>query len=257
MTMRDIVIIDEEKCNGCGQCVTACAEGAIEIVDGKARLIGEIYCDGLGACLGECPQGAIRIEKREASAFDEKATKAHLAQQVQGRQAEKISDRSIPAKSAGGGFVCPGTRTQQFQKPSRPTAAGETDDSACSELSHWPVQLMLVSPHAPYFKNADLLLAADCVPFAMADFHRRLLHDKSIAVGCPKLDNSEFYVEKLAEIIRSNALKSLTVVHMEVPCCFGLTQIAKKAVEAAGENLVFEDITIDLQGNVLIQERRK
>jgi Pyruvate/2-oxoacid:ferredoxin oxidoreductase delta subunit len=247
MTMRDIVIIDEDKCDGCGQCVTACAEGAIEIVDGKAKLISEIYCDGLGACLGECPQDAITIEQREAVAFDEQATEKHLARQ-------RKEQTSAAEACDGGGFACPGSKMQQFRKQDDVKVEVESPGKASSELGHWPVQLMLVSPNAPYFKNAELLLTADCVPFAMADFHSRLLRDKSIAVGCPKLDNSEFYVEKLADIIKINSLKSLAVVHMEVPCCFGLTQIALKAIEASGENLMFEDITINLQGNILKTE---
>jgi len=235
MAVRNIVRIDEEKCNGCGQCVNACAEGAIEIVDGKARLISEIYCDGLGACLGTCPEDAITIEKRQAEDFDEEATKAHLAGGGNGA-------------GRGDGFVCPGTRAMNL-KPSGDGAAAPT--GGVSQLGQWPVQLKLVSPAAPYFANADLLLVADCVPFAMADFHGRFLKGRGIAVGCPKLDDAQFYIDKLAEIIRANNLSSLTVIHMQVPCCSGLTHIAKEAVARAGAELPFEDITIDLQGQVL------
>jgi len=239
MTMRNIVKIDEEKCNGCGQCVDACAEGAIEIIDGKAKLVSEVYCDGLGACLGECPEGAITIEQREADEFDEQATKAHLAEQ---KSSQQQSD-----------FVCLGMTAAKLREKS--DAVQSASAEVTSQLIHWPVQLKLVSPRAPYFANADLLLVADCVPFAMGDFHNRFLKGHSIAVGCPKLDDSRFYIEKLAQILKANKLNSLTVIHMEVPCCSGLTHIAKEAI-AKGEAKLsfFEDITIDLRGNVIKTE---
>jgi NAD-dependent dihydropyrimidine dehydrogenase PreA subunit len=235
MVMRNIVRIDEEKCNGCGLCVKACAEGAIKMVDGKARLISDTYCDGLGACIGHCPQDAITVERREASEFDEEATKKHLAK---GQNAKTQT-----------GFVCPGLMAKELKKNSKPAEIGPAA-SVPSQLRHWPVQLKLVSPHAPYFADADLLVVADCVPFAMGDFHKRFLKDHSVVVGCPKLDNAEFYTEKLAEILKANKLKSLRVVHMEVPCCFGLTRIAREAVALSGVAMSFEDVTIDLQGNV-------
>jgi len=218
MALRNIVIIDEEKCNGCGLCVTACAEGAIKIIDGKARLVSEIYCDGLGACLGHCPEDAITIEQREAEDFDEEATNAYLAE-------EKSSQVQTD-------FVCPGMAAKQLRTKAVP------DDTT------------QVSPHAPYFANADLLLVADCVPFAMGDFHNRFLKDHSIAIGCPKLDDVEFYIEKLAAILQANKLKSFTVIHMEVPCCSGLTHIARQAIANSNIEMTFEDVTIDLQGNV-------
>ncbi len=238
MVMRNIVRIDEEKCNGCGQCVDACAEGAIEIIDGKAKLVSEIYCDGLGACLGHCPEDAITVEQREADNFDEQATEAHLAEK---KSPQQQSD-----------FVCPGMMAKELRKE------GDNDESIAgdvsSQLSQWPVQLKLVSPRAPYLANADLLLVADCVPFAMGDFHDKFLKNHSIAIGCPKLDDSRFYIEKLAEIIKMNELNSLTVIHMEVPCCSGLTYIAKEAIAHSGAKMSFEDITIGLQGNVLKTE---
>jgi len=234
MVLRNIVKIDEEKCNGCGQCVDACAEGAIEIINGKAKIVSEIYCDGLGACIGHCPQDAITIEKREAEEFDEKATKTHL---VEKQIAHSQTD-----------FVCPGTMAKQLREK------GESSNSDAvavrSQLSHWPVQLKLVPPQAPYFANADLLLVADCVPFAMDDFHNKFLKEHSIAVGCPKLDNPDFYIEKLAQILKANKLNSLTVIHMEVPCCFGLTHIARQATAQSGMKMTFEDVTVDLHGNV-------
>ncbi len=234
MAIRNIVKIDEEKCDGCGQCVDACAEGAIQLVNGKAKLVSEIYCDGLGACIGHCPMDAITVEQREAAEFDEEATKEHLTQQ-------KTAETSLECG-------CPGTmaKTLRKTKPAAEAPAGEVP----SQLEQWPVQLKLVSPLAPYFKNADMLLVADCVPFAMGDFHNQILKGNSIAVGCPKLDDSEFYIEKLAAILKANQLNSLTVVHMEVPCCFGLTQIAKKAIESAGVDLSFEDVTVALDGSI-------
>lgn len=239
MALRNIVRIDEEKCDGCGECVNACAEGAIKIIDGKAKLVSEVYCDGLGVCIGHCPQDAITVEKREAAEFDEEATKAHLAKE---RNAHKQAD-----------FVCPGMTTQRLREKDKTTESSVA--SVPSQLSHWPVQLKLVSPHAPYFANANLLLVADCVPFAMGDFHNRFLKDRSIVVGCPKLDDPEFYIEKLAAILKANKLNSLTVIHMEVPCCFGLTQIAREALGRSGVKMPFEDATVDLKGNVSKTEK--
>ena len=238
MVLRNIVIIDEEKCNGCGECVSACAEGAIEIIDGTAKLVSDVYCDGLGACLGHCPQDAITVQQREAAEFDEEATKAHLAEK-----------KSPSGKSD---FACPGMMAQNLREKSE---AGESVAGPIqSQLSHWPVQLKLVSPAASYFTNADLLLVADCVPFAMGDFHNKFLTNHSIVVGCPKLDDSQFYIEKLAQILGTSKLNSLTVIHMEVPCCSGLTHIAKEAIAESGVAISFEDITIDLRGNVIRTE---
>jgi Pyruvate/2-oxoacid:ferredoxin oxidoreductase delta subunit len=234
MALRSIIRIDEEKCNGCGRCATACAEGAIQIIDGKAKLISETYCDGLGACIGHCPEDAITIEQREAADFDEEATRAHLAEQK----------KQVPVD-----FVCPGMAAQEL-KPQIVSDQTVPATNAPSQLGHWPVQLKLVSPHAPYFANADLLLVADCVPFAMADFHSRFLNGHSIAVGCPKLDDTTFYIEKLATILQVNKLNSLTVIHMEVPCCSGLTRIARQAMAQSKIGMSFEDVTIDLRGNV-------
>ncbi len=235
MAVRNIVRIDEEKCNGCGQCANACAEGAIQIIDGKARLVSEIYCDGLGACIGHCPVDAITIEQRDAAGFDEEATKAHLAQQ---EKAKAPSD-----------FVCPGAAAQQLGQEEH-SARSTARTKVRSQLGQWPVQLKLVSPNAPYFANADLLLVADCVAFAVGDFHSRFLKGRSIAVGCPKLDDVQFYVEKLAAILQANKLKSLSVIHMEVPCCHGLTHVARQAIARNKIEMDFEDVTIDLHGNI-------
>ena len=245
MVIRNIVKIDEDKCNGRGLCAKACAEGAIAIIDGKARLVSEIYCDGLGACIGHCPQGAITVEQRESAEFDEEATKKHLAE-LEGKSQKKPT-RHADMSAA---FMCPGLMAKQI----RPKAADAKTDGGNgdvpSELSHWPVQLKLVNPNASYFKGADLLLAADCVPFAMGDFHAKLLKGKSLAVGCPKLDDVQYYIDKLAQILKSNQLKSLTVVHMEVPCCSGLTMVAERAIALAGVRIEFKDVTIALDGTL-------
>jgi len=240
MAVRNIVKIDQDKCNGCGQCANACAEGAIQIIDGKAKLVSEIYCDGLGACIGHCPVDAITIEQRDADDFDEEATKAHLA-----RQEEAIAPSD---------FVCPGVAAQQLgqqEHSTRPTARTK----ARSQLGQWPVQLKLVSPNAPYFANADLLLVADCVAFAVGDFHSRFLKGRGIVIGCPKLDDVQFCVEKLAAILQANKLNSLSVIHMEVPCCHGLTHVARQAIARNRFEMAFEDVTIDLHGNVSRTQR--
>ncbi|MCF7954519.1 MAG: 4Fe-4S binding protein [Phycisphaerae bacterium] len=237
MAIRNIVKIDEEKCNGCGDCVTSCAEGAIEIIDGKARLVSEIYCDGLGACLGSCPMDAISIEKRQSAEFDEAATQEHL---------NKMTQKQTPQPKSL--CQCPGTMMQSFNKPAGDVSSANGDVS--SHLAQWPVQLTLLSPQAPYFKGADLMLTADCIPFAMGDFHSKLLKGKAIAIACPKLDNIDPYIEKVAEIIKLNNLNSLTVVHMQVPCCSGMTYIAKQAIARSGVGIKFRDITIDRQGNI-------
>ena len=234
MAIRNIVKIDEEKCNGCGQCIKACAEGAIKIIDGKAKLISEIYCDGLGACIGHCPLDAITVEKRQAAQFDEQAAKKHLAN-------ENLDN-----------FVCPGIAAKSLREKN---ADADSDTApASSQLGQWPVQLKLVSPNAPCFANSDLLLVADCVPFAMGDFHSRFLKDHSIVIGCPKLDDVNFYIAKLANILQANKLKTLTVIHMQVPCCSGLTYIAQQAIARSSVKMAFKDITIDLRGNIINTE---
>ncbi|MGE5654171.1 MAG: ATP-binding protein, partial [Bacillota bacterium] len=221
---RPMVKIDENKCNGCGLCIPNCAEGAIQIIDGKARLVADNLCDGLGACLGHCPMNAITVEEREADAFDEAAVHARLT-----GHAEPPEASALPASHhAMGG--CPGSRMLHFNR-SAEVASGPTSSmqEAHSELTQWPVQLALVPAGAPYFRNADLLVAADCVAYAYANFHQKLLRGKALVIACPKLDDGEAYVEKMADIIRQNDLKSITVAHMEVPCCSGLSRIVKIA----------------------------
>lgn len=236
MTLRKIVEIDQERCDGCGQCVLACAEGAIEIVGGKARLARDIYCDGLGACLGRCPQDAITIVEREAAAFDEEQTQARLAR------------LETPSPGPSGG--CPGMATRRIERGTRAIGGGPR----VSALSTWPVQLRLLSPKAPYLEGADLLLAADCTAFAHGDFHRHFLAGRVPVVACPKLDDPTGYADKLAEIIGSGRIKSLTIVHMEVPCCSGLTAMAREALDRSGTGLAAADVTIGINGDVIAEK---
>jgi NAD-dependent dihydropyrimidine dehydrogenase PreA subunit len=229
---RNIVKIDEEKCNGCGLCVPACAEGAIQIINGKAKLIADNLCDGLGACLGDCPQDAISIEQRDADIFDEQAVAA----------AHPVV--KAPVHSGG----CPSAQAMKLAPPQK-TVDAKTDIGP-SQLGNWPVQLKLVPPSAPFLAEADLLLAADCVPFAYPDFHQEFLAGKTLLIGCPKLDDVEAYVEKLTAILSQNDIKSLTVLHMEVPCCNGLLSLARQALAASGKDITFESVIIGIKGNV-------
>ena len=211
MAVRAIVRIDEEKCTGCGRCIPDCAEGALQVVDGKARLVSEVYCDGLGDCLGACPHGALTIEKREAEAFDEAAVEAHLAAESEARP---------PCD-------CPGSALRSIEPASRPS------EPVASALSHWPVQLRLVPPEAPFLRGADLLVCADCVPFAMGDLHRRYLGGRVVLVGCPKLDDAATNREKLKTIFSVAVPRAITVLRMEVPCCGGLASLVAEARMAA------------------------
>jgi Fe-S-cluster-containing hydrogenase component 2 len=249
MAKRNIVKIDEEKCNGCGLCVNACAEGAIQVIDGKARLVSEIYCDGLGACLNCCPVGAITIEQRDAAEFDEEATRKYLQEIGRNQQRHQQQQKQQAAKPDG--FVCPGMRMMTLEKKAAAPDATAATAHVDSQLGQWPVQLQLVSPMAPYFAGADLMLVADCVPFAMGDFHQKLLKGRAIAIACPKLDDTGGYAQKLADIITTAKPKSLTVVHMQVPCCSGLVRLANMAVTLADSDLDIKDITISLHGEIM------
>jgi ferredoxin len=235
--LRKIIRIDEEKCDGCGNCVIACAEGALQIINGKAKLISENYCDGLGACLGECPQGAIIIEEREADDFDEEAVEQHL------RKKEEAATEQLPCG-------CSSATAQQFERPKSTEAAPGTAVYQPSMLTHWPVQLTLVPPTAPFLQGADLVLAADCVPFAYAGFHQDFLPDHSLLVACPKLDDFDAHLRKLTSILRESRLKSLTVVHMEVPCCSGLVHMAKQAIHLSGEDVPLKEVTVGIRGDL-------
>jgi Fe-S-cluster-containing hydrogenase component 2 len=241
MAVRNIVEIDEEKCDGCGLCVISCAEGALEIRDGKAKIIKEIYCDGLGACIGECPQGALEIVMKDSDPFDEEATEEHV---------KSLRDEQPPKELEIG---CPGSKLIHFQ-PQAPAAAAQKVGGQTSELRNWPVQIHLLPVNAPFFNRAELLIAADCVPFAMGAFHQRLLHGKILAIGCPKLDDSKFYVEKLGQIFANNDIKSITIGYMEVPCCAGLLHVVHKAIEASGKKIPVDTVKVSIRGEEIPQE---
>ena len=234
--VRKIVKIDEEKCTGCGLCAEACHEHAIAMVDGKAKLIRDDYCDGLGDCLPACPADAIEIIEREAAAYDEEAVKAHLQSR---QQPEKKSD-SLPCG-------CPGSAARTFRRSPAPVQQAAENES---QLTQWPVQIQLVSPRASYFQGANLLIAADCTAYAYGDFHNRFIRGRTVVVGCPKLDTVE-YTEKLTAIIRDNDIKSVTIVRMEVPCCGGLENAAKRALQASGKFIPWQVVTISTDGRIL------
>jgi len=235
-TMRKIVRIDEEKCDGCGVCIPSCAEGALQIIDGKAKLVNERSCDGLGACLGECPRGAITIEERVAEEFDEMATILHV-------EKESNTMNELPCG-------CSAAAVTQFEKHEARESVPVGATNQCSMLSHWPVQLTLVPPTAPFLQGADLVLAADCVPFAYAAFHRDFIKEHALLVACPKLDDFQAHLKKLTDILSKSTVKSLTIVHMEVPCCSGLVNMAKQAMQSAGKNIPLKEVTISIKGDL-------
>ena len=251
---RRIVKIDEEKCDGCGACVPSCAEGAVQVIDGKARLVAENLCDGLGNCLGTCPKGAITIEERPAEAFDKAAVEAHK-HSPGGTAATPRPSSPAPCGEQPG--VCPGAMARTFDDADErsahttPPGAATTAGPRKSRLRHWPVQLTLLPPQGPMWDGADVLLAADCAAFAMPDFHERLLAGKTLAVACPKLDDAEAYVEKMATVFSQNAVRSVTVARMEVPCCGGLEQIVGKAMERAGKRIPVTTVVLGARGEVL------
>lgn len=235
---RDIVFIDEDKCNGCGQCIPNCAEGAIKLINGKAKLVDDRFCDGLGACLGHCPRDAITIIKRDAPGFDEEAVKKHL--EAAPEKVEKETEKSLPCG-------CPGSMAMDLRGEKKVKAGGGRQ---IPELRQWPVQLMLVSTEASYFKDSDLLVAADCVPFAYPNFHSDFLKGKSVIIGCPKLDDSDYYVEKLTDLLKKNKIKSIALVNMEVPCCFGMQRIVEEAVKGSGKVLPIRQTVITIRGEM-------
>ena len=263
-TLRKIVRIDEEKCDGCGSCVPACAEGALQIIDGKAKLVSEIYCDGLGACLGECPQDAIIIEEREAEEFDEAAVEQYLHEQAHGQahgQEQEHAEESLPCGCPSSTVTeferppvssgCPSANVARFTREEHADAAEPDTARRSSMLGHWPVQLTLVPPMAPFLRRADVVLAADCVPFAYPEFHRDFLKDRALLVACPKLDDYQAHLQKLTAILREADINSLRVVHMEVPCCTGLVHMAQQAIAASGKDIPFSEMTIGISGDRL------
>jgi len=294
MSKRNIIKIDEDKCNGCGLCIPNCPEGALQIIDGKVRLVSDLFCDGLGACIGHCPQGAINVEEREAEKYDEKKVMenivkhgkktiiAHLkhlkdhnefaylkvAMDYLVTKGIKIRPGDLTDTVASGPCGCPGSKVSQrapedSQKSARPARLHENQHQAggpapetekrltASRLETWPVQLKLVPAFAPFLNDADILIAADCVPFAYAGFHEDLLKGKILLVGCPKLDDMQYNKEKIAQIIANNDIKSITHAHMEVPCCFGFLSTIKDAIAVSGKKIPFSDVTISIKGDNL------
>ena len=228
--IRKIIKIDEEKCNGCGACAAACHEGAIEMINGKAKLTREDYCDGLGDCLPACPVNAIAFEEREAPSYDEAAVLA-----------------SKEKKAAPLPCGCPGTASRRIEPR---TCAAPASAPSVSQLSQWPVQIKLVPVNAPYFNGANLLIAADCTAYAYGNFHNELIRNHTTLIGCPKLDEGD-YTEKLTAIIKNNSIKSLTIVRMEVPCCGGIENAAKRALQASGKFIPWRVVTISTDGRIL------
>lgn len=270
---RKIIKIDEELCDGCGQCIPNCPEGALQVTDGKARMISDLFCDGLGACIGHCPKGAIKTEEREAQPYDESkvmenivlageqtiiAHLKHLKNHGETRYLEQAKEFlrqkgiTVPEIDNAIPYSCPGSKEAVFQKENPDTNDKEASKSQFSELGQWPVQLKLVNPEASFFKEKDLLITADCVPFAYGNFHKRFLKGKNVVVFCPKLDSYiETYTEKLARIIKDGNLKSLAIVRMEVPCCGGTTKICEEAVKKAGKTMMIKEYVVSLEGEII------
>ena len=262
---RKIIKIDEELCNGCGNCITACAEGALALIDGKAKIVKDLLCDGFGDCMGECPTGALTIEERECDAFDPQAVEERLlessGQAAVDRMKAAAARHAVPAAPApapapapsGGG--CPGSRMRMAPPADAPaavaTAAGLPGQVNPSALQQWPVQLHLVQPGAPFFQNKELVVLSTCSPIASADVHWRYMRGRSVVVACPKLDRTDPYVEKLAGILQDTTIPKVIVLRMEVPCCGGLTHIVQEAVAQCGRSdLVFEEVTVGLDGTI-------
>ncbi len=246
---RKVIRIDEEKCDGCGLCIPACPEGALQVVEGKARLVKESYCDGLGACIGNCPKGAMTIEEREADEFDAEGAAAHMKAhrpEHEEAKAPEVEESPLP-------MSCPGAASRLLGSGEVPTSksAGPAPEELRPGLVNWPVQLRLVPVVAPYFRNARLLISADCVPFCYADFHPRLLSGRTLLVGCPKLDDAELYRRKLTQIFLQNEVKEVQVVYMEVPCCYGLVHLVRTALEESGKRIPAALSKVSIHGRIL------
>lgn len=271
---RTIIKIDEEKCNGCGKCITGCPEGALQLIDGKARLVSDLFCDGLGACIGDCPVGAIVTEERDAEPYNEykvmdnvvkggvNVIKAHLKHLNDHDQLDFLAqaidylenkNMPVPNFKEEVGKVpcgCPGTMQKTIERKSE--APANEPVSLESELTNWPIQLKLLNPAAPYLKNADLLIAADCTAFAYANFHKKFLKNRVLVMFCPKLDKDlSEYVDKLSKIFETQDIKSVTIVHMEVPCCSGVEHIVTQALNQSKKNVIIKDYTVSLSGEIV------
>ncbi len=272
MSKRKVIKIDEDICNGCGLCIPNCPEGALKIIDGKARLISDLFCDGLGACIGNCPLDAITIEEREAEEYDEikvmenivkkgeNTIKEHLDHLKDHGETELYNqaikylhdhDLDIPQLKEKSEVPegCPGCAVINIDKEHENVPSKTM--SVVSELKNWPIQLMLIPENAPYFKNADLLIAADCVSFSLGNFHDELLKNKVLMIGCPKLDNSKFYLEKLTNIFKINNINSVTTAYMEVPCCFGMVAIVQEAIMSSGKEIPLINLKVSIKGKII------
>ncbi len=283
---RTIIKIDEDLCNGCGLCISGCHEGALQLIDGKARMISELFCDGLGACIGDCPEGAIELEEREAEAYDEIAVMeriapkgkvtvlAHLKHLKEHGETEYFNQgveflknnnfnfdlslligKKMDTEQKHQGCGCPGSQEMDFRAPVVEIVNAKVTDHVASELRQWPVQLHLLNPMAGYFKNADVVLAADCVAFSYGNFHSHFLKGKTLAIACPKLDTGkESYIEKLSAMIDESKINTLSVIMMEVPCCGGLLQIAKSAISASARKIPIKAVVVSIQGEIISED---
>lgn len=269
--IRDIITIDEDKCNGCGNCIPGCPEGALQVIDGKARLVSDLFCDGLGACLGNCPTGAMKIEKREAEPYDEykvmsnvvkggaNVIKAHLKHLDEHGEVGFLSQAidyleqnaiAVPDYKEPKHTGCPGMIAKAIKREDNLGVVENAQVSA--QLTNWPIQLGLINPDASYFDNADLVISADCVPFAYPTFHQKFLKGRILIMFCPKLDKTlDNYIEKLARLFATKEIRSLTIAHMEVPCCSGVEIIVKRALEQAGKTMVIKDYTVSISGEII------
>lgn len=249
---RKMVEIDEEKCTGCGECIITCAEGALELIDGKAKLVGDVYCDGLGACIGECPEGALTIIEREAEAFDEAAVeeRLHRVKVASHQHPHGGAKADEPTLACG----CPSSQTMVLDHGKSASEEGPAG-TIQSALGHWPIKLQLLGPGAPFLKDSDLILLADCTAASFPDLHRRLLAGRTIAMGCPKLDDLEAHITRLADILEGAHPRSLTVAYMEVPCCYGFVHAAQEAVKRSGVDLAVGRLKIGRKGEILEEEQ--
>ena len=248
---RKIIKIDEDLCTGCGNCVVDCAEGALKVIDGKARVINEVFCDGLGACISGCPEGALEIIEREALEFDEEAVEKHLESVKQNEEVE-IEQVNQIVNEHDHQCGCSSAQTMVFEEPKTQTEVSEKIPSA---LRQWPVQMHLINPRAPYYQGADVLFSADCVGFSYGDFHRDFMKQKSITIACPKLDQGkEVYIEKIKSLIDDAKINTLTVAIMEVPCCSGLLALAQEGAKRASRKVSIKYVIVGIQGNIIKEE---